>query len=386
MFVARLQNGQLFSLIDTSVSSPIDRDGSFFCPVCHESVILKQGTHRRRHFAHKQQSSCRFAEAESQYHMLGKDRLFHWLQTQHITDLQLEPYLPEIQQRPDLLFTYCDVSIPLEFQCSSLSKQVFQERMKGYHSQHLFPLWIQGAHRLKQESTSLIHLDQLDWLILQYRPHTAGFSTLIYFHPSNDLFTIVYLLFPVTTKKVMASVKQCPSSHLSIEQLVQNKWPAPPFPYDDYQSFILQRRLTMHRYRDPLYRYLDNVYRSKGRSLSLFPSESAIPCRYAFTIETPPILWQSWLLFCFLPLYRSQRVFSIHYVIQAFKKMEQRQFFKVRKRDDYQNVLLDYLYRLDKLGVLKNVGAGRFKNRKAVTIPKTMDEAIERDKQFFSRE
>ena len=57
---------------------------------------------KKWHFAHKKVDSClAFYEAESTYHMYGKELLYRWFKRQNV-HVEIEHYLPEIQQRPDI--------------------------------------------------------------------------------------------------------------------------------------------------------------------------------------------------------------------------------------------------------------------------------------------
>lgn len=49
-----------------------NKDNEYFCPVCGELLILKQGRKNIAHFAHKANSSCDFRINESQNHMVMK--------------------------------------------------------------------------------------------------------------------------------------------------------------------------------------------------------------------------------------------------------------------------------------------------------------------------
>lgn len=49
------------------------RNNEYFCPVCGESLILKQGTIYVPHFAHKANSNCYYSINESRNHMVMKE-------------------------------------------------------------------------------------------------------------------------------------------------------------------------------------------------------------------------------------------------------------------------------------------------------------------------
>ncbi|SFH70911.1 competence protein CoiA [Pisciglobus halotolerans] len=117
----------------------------FYCPSCHETVFLKKGTFKQPHFAHYQHSECQaFSEGESEEHLLGKKCLYEWFEKQHIP-CQMEAYLPELSQRPDLLiWPPGGKPTAIEFQCSSLSTKRMIERTKGYQMNGYEVFWIMG--------------------------------------------------------------------------------------------------------------------------------------------------------------------------------------------------------------------------------------------------
>lgn len=146
MLVAMTEQQQLFHL---TTKLPLDelqrlkKLQSFFCPQCKQPLLLKTGKIKIPHFAHKKNSECNslFSEGESHAHLIGKQQLF-----QLFTNLQLqpilEPYLPNLQQRPDLLVTMKDRQYAVEFQCSPIEHQVFLQRTNGYLNAQITPSWI----------------------------------------------------------------------------------------------------------------------------------------------------------------------------------------------------------------------------------------------------
>lgn len=139
MFVAKDEIGQLWNLLEnTSCKRQV-----YYCPACHGEVILKAGSIKIPHFAHRRKTDCDFySENESLTHLKGKQLLYEWSQKQ----ARLEVGLPAIKQRPDLLLD----KIAIEFQCSPLSIQRLQERIKGYQEIALPQWWILGGDLQKR--------------------------------------------------------------------------------------------------------------------------------------------------------------------------------------------------------------------------------------------
>jgi len=127
-------------------ASSIDKDSeSYVCPGCRKPVFLKKGTFRIPHFSHYKNSECSvFSEGETAEHMQGKQLLYDWLSRSDIP-VQMEAYLPELKQRPDLLCWMRDgTPVAIEFQCSRLSSDRMLERTIGYREKGYQVVWILG--------------------------------------------------------------------------------------------------------------------------------------------------------------------------------------------------------------------------------------------------
>ena len=120
-----------------------NKRNNYFCPGCHEKVILKNGEVKQKHFSHCAGAACvTFTENESMQHLSGKLQLASKLQ--YYGDVQIEAVLPEIQQRPDILLIHNHKRIAIEYQCSSISQKKLDMRNKGYFAENIHVIWILG--------------------------------------------------------------------------------------------------------------------------------------------------------------------------------------------------------------------------------------------------
>lgn len=118
-----------------------ERSQYYFCPACKQPVQLKRGKNKIAHFAHFKHQACEsFSEGETAEHLRSKNQLYQWLLQQNFP-VQMEAYLPQLKQRPDILVG----KIAIEIQCSPLSTTRFQERNQGYFSKGYHPWWIVGS-------------------------------------------------------------------------------------------------------------------------------------------------------------------------------------------------------------------------------------------------
>lgn len=116
---------------------------SFYCPQCKSPVQLKVGDIVVPHFAHQRNTTCidSFSEGESQQHLNGK-RLLYQLLKERGQEVELEPLLNKISQRPDLLVKVGKKKFPIEFQCSTIPISDLEERTGGYRRAGMEPIWI----------------------------------------------------------------------------------------------------------------------------------------------------------------------------------------------------------------------------------------------------
>lgn len=144
MLVAINDEGQSLILTKSLTEATLKqlRETNLYCPQCKEKLILKAGTIKIPHFAHTAYSNCdtSFAEGESYPHLLGKQQLFeHFHEKKY--DVQLEKYLHELQQRPDLLIQTKHI-YAIEFQCSRIPIDLIEKRTNGYNQLGIIPVWL----------------------------------------------------------------------------------------------------------------------------------------------------------------------------------------------------------------------------------------------------
>lgn len=128
------------------------RGEPYFCPACHEPVVLKKGQLKLSHFAHHSGSHhCQesFSEGETYEHLLGKLLLAETLGP----ECRLEVFLPGLQQRPDVLWG----RQAWEFQCSPLPFWRFCQRSQHYQQEGFTDVWLLGEKLWPKKNLSPFH-------------------------------------------------------------------------------------------------------------------------------------------------------------------------------------------------------------------------------------
>ena len=254
MLVAMTEQQQLFHLTSKFPLDELQRlkqQQSFFCPQCKEQLLLKAGQIKIPHFAHQKNSECDslFSEGESAAHLLGKQQLFH-----HFSNLQLrtvlEPYLPQLQQRPDLLLTFKNRQYAVEFQCSPIAKPSFQQRTSGYLHANITPIWIlhtpdkfKGTGILK---VSINHTNTQ--FIQQYKKQ----KFLITYDVKSKTFYYISNLIHLHKLQYFAVVKKLPLSQQRFPLLVPEKISKSQFHlllknYRKYREYYIHPRLLLSK-------------------------------------------------------------------------------------------------------------------------------------------
>ncbi|TKD71886.1 competence protein CoiA [Pseudalkalibacillus hwajinpoensis] len=358
MLTALLKDGTLFNLADsTHVLKDLRklRSLDYFCPVCKERVIMKLGEKRVWHFAHYVSGIClSHWEPESNYHLSGKRQLYEWLKKDD-PEVKLEYYLNSSKQRPDLLIPSRRIAI--EYQCSSIDDRLLRQRTTDYGSLGYDVRWIFGARRFKSTYRYIHSISAMEWTAIHYTKHSP---VLIYYCPDQKRFCFVTIFYTLTPTKTVCSTSYYSTSNLSLAQLLHFR-PTPVTAIDHTTIWLKQKQIwrqNPHGEKSFAYFYLRKLFYSKGHTIRMFPSEAGIPSPYNYILETPPYLWQTWILVCFLPTIPQGNQFTFDNVFRSFQQIISINLIKVRKSlgEESSNVALalkGYLNQLIRLKVLK---------------------------------
>ena len=264
----------------------------FYCPQCNEPVFLKKGLIKQAHFTHFKNSNCAiFSEGETEEHVLGKSLLYQWF-TQQDIPCQLEAYLPNLKQRPDLLI-WLDEQTPIaiEFQCSALSAQRMIERTSGYNENGYKVYWILGHnYHLKDKITKFqrlfvnehkalgcyfleLHVN-LKKLTIHYQICEDGHSSRIACH---------YYQFKLTKKET------------NMKKIIQQL----DFPSLNYivepKKRLVQEHCFLNKGRNyqvpEIVSFQKHIYKC-GDSLISLPLEVYLPVRGQLVIKSLPYFWK----------------------------------------------------------------------------------------------
>lgn len=123
----------------------------YFCPECELPTILKAGTQKVSHFAHKQKESCFYGAGETQEHLRMKTAIANLLKDQF--DVQVEQQLipnrrADVVIKKELPEENRTLIVAIECQHSPISIEEFEERNLDYSKYGIPVLWVWSSKRL----------------------------------------------------------------------------------------------------------------------------------------------------------------------------------------------------------------------------------------------
>lgn len=274
---------------------------SFRCPQCSEPVMLKVGKIKTPHFSHLQNTECLqlFSEGESEQHLKGKHALFLYLQ-QHSTSVQLEPYLHQLSQRPDILVHYNGRKYAIEFQCSQISEKLFYERTKNYGKHFIQPIWLLNTpidKVKKSEAFYPISFTRFEQLFMQ---RSESLPFIISFQPQTSTFYYFSHLLHIQNNQFLTKVYEIQSNGQPFPFLKPKMLPFYQFQglltvYKELQKKHIYNRLKYSRLgaNDILLRSFYELRLSPEH----YPYFIGIPTKRSEHIPINAVEWQSGLFY-----------------------------------------------------------------------------------------
>lgn len=276
-----------------------NKKDNYYCPGCHELVYLKRGEINQIHFSHYDKINCQsFSEGETEEHLLGKKLLYDWLTNQGIK-CQLEPFLSNLKQRPDLLIQrQKEAPIAIEFQCSSLSVNRMIERTNGYKNKGYVVYWILGKKfHLHKKMTSFQHLflnegENIKNYYLQLDSTKGELSILTDIYLKKLPSQVQFKVSRFSLREPSNTIDKCKVDVLNNKSSKMTE----SFSFIESQLFLNKGRAFQHKTMIEFQKY---IY-SKNFSLVSLPKEVYFPIADDIYIQSIPHFWKfhivNWLI------------------------------------------------------------------------------------------
>ncbi|OCA84251.1 hypothetical protein A8F94_16175 [Bacillus sp. FJAT-27225] len=389
MLTAKTKNGQTINLAigySREALKQLREDEEFYCPCCREKVILKLGTKKIFHFAHLREGCAEsMYDRESQYHLSGKQALFHWLRSLGIP-AALEQYDSSIQQRPDIVFLYENRHYALEFQCSPIPQELFVKRTSNYEKRGYIPLWILGGNQSPTHSAQVFKLSGFHYLFYRCSPGSPGYIP--FFCPEKASFTILHSIIPASPLKAFAKKAQFGIKQVGLLDIL-----VPPQPKEVLVSLwkrkVRQSKLAIGANPHSPYKpFLQQLY-SARKNIFLLPPEIGIPGLFSVPITSFPVIWQTYVFLDVLSERTAGTTVAVEEIVQCLAERASKGDIQLRELPLAKDITLrtlayEYLFRLAKQGFLERNQNGLFLFRKEVSFPKTAAEQWEMEENFYS--
>ncbi|MGM8364379.1 competence protein CoiA [Virgibacillus sp. W0181] len=350
---------------------------TFYCPVCQHKVILKAGMRIIPHFAHHSDSDCSSAQrGEGAYHEKGKLMLYEWLKNQQM-DVQLEPYIGDINQRPDLLVSIKNRHIVIEFQCATISQEQVQKRNKGYQDAGLIPIWILGANQMNRIQKRSLKLNALS-LQCMYRFSSTTPLTLIYFCPDSLRLLLFQHIFMTTTKKAIGTFHFHHIQAIRFTDLFKKQ----PLTQTELQTLWFNEKRAFRLYpRRRIYgserKWLQWLY-DKNTHFENLPSIIHLPVSSQYLMKVPPWNWQSRLCLDIIHPLPIRNTFS-------FNRCKTLLHFYSHSSTDFPLIQTDidpihqYLQHLIRLNIIKQTAKDQYEKIHSLKFYTHIEDALKGD-------
>lgn len=345
----------------------------FLCPICGEEVTLKLGDQRIFHFAHKQGGTCLVSyEPETISHMEGKLQLYQWLARQRIPAV-LEFYDKEIQQRPDIMFEYRGRRFALEYQCSVLPENIFTKRTNAYIQKGYTPLWILADSHIYLKKGNIISLSNFHYLFLQAA--SKGEFFIPAYCPEKHQFQFIQSIFPYTIKNAFCKIFTSLLRNLQIESLLSPLY-VNQFNIKNWNQELEYFLLNWLLHPSPRQNaFLHEIYRHNLNPY-LLPPEIGLPVPHSVFIQTPIIIWQTYVFLDGLIDKKAGDTINLKEISYHINKRIQRKDIILRNLPQLASVqpiipVMEYLQNLVKFGILLQKSDDIFQLRHNIVIPRS---------------
>ena len=296
---------------------------NFICPQCKSELQLKVGKVKTPHFAHLPDALCHnlFSEGESETHLLGKLALYEFFKKAN-KNVLLEPYITSLSQRPDLFVQDQKGLYAIEFQCSSIDRDLFMKRTSGYIQNGIQPFWILKTPIKYDEEMSRITVVSLSKFEQQFIIMDDNNHYLLTFHPQTKTFFYFAHLIHLKHNQFISEIHRLPLQYQA-------------FPFFKPKRASFSQYLSMLKiYKKRTQTYVENkIYTSsKGvndilmRSIYelklnryLLPIFIGVPTKYAMYMEVVAVEWQT-ALFYYCQIYQKQVLQFTMYDMEHFIK------------------------------------------------------------------
>lgn len=348
----------------------------FTCPVCSGNVILKIGSKRIPHFAHVSGAACTDQyDRESEYHMLAKLKLFDWLYQQGLSPV-LEPYYSSIKQRADIAFKYGDKMYCIEFQCSTISEEIFRRRTEGYRKIFIHPIWILAGKGINRKNSSIVSLSSFHYLFANKNSSQQWYIPS--YCPLINQLIFMKTIIPVSIRNSFFDIEMKALERAALNDLLN---PGGSFKvrYEQWSKELKKFKIMLLTHKSTIYYpFLRELYQM-SLNPQLLPPFVGVPLKNNLILESSPFIWQTYLYVDHLHQQPVGKHLSASEILETIGDRVNNGGIKLRNLPNIREMQLpeliyEYLIFLVKIGILQKIKDQEFVIAKSTKIAATMDE------------
>jgi len=169
----------------TFASNNIDKvNGPFRCPDCGDSVIFKQYTDRRSHFAHRTDAVCGYENGETETHSYCKKSLYNSLLS-HPSCSECHLEFRHYGRQPDIFACINGSWVAIEIQNSDIPLSEVSAKLAYYQKHSISALYVL-PHSIPGDGSTMSLPEWQRYLHAMYRDN-------LYYWFDNDRVAVVHL-------------------------------------------------------------------------------------------------------------------------------------------------------------------------------------------------
>lgn len=345
---------------------------NFYCPECKQSVIVRAGPKVIPHFAHRKGSNCSIQGGEGAYHQKGKLLLYDWFINQGIP-AELEIFISEINQRPDLLIRTKRRKIAIEYQCATIPISHIQKRNKGYKRVNILPIWILGGNQFHRTSNNHLKVNAFTSAFIQ--PFSSSLPTkLFYFCPQRKIISITNDLIMTSTNRALVKFMFKPLSQITFYELFSKSYFSTVQLCKLWRNEKRKLRLSTSRVYGKELAWRSWLY-EKNLTPQHLPSIIHLPIRSQYQMAVPTWNWQSRFIIDFLHPLKVGDTFSLQQAQQFIRRFQYKR--------ETEDPIIEYLAQLIHVNIIHPVSVHRYVKNTPIIFYRHIEEALRGDDELL---
>lgn len=352
------------------------RTQSFYCPQCEEKVIIRAGPKVIPHFSHLPESACEFVKGgESNYHKRAKLLLYDWLKRHSFLSVTLEQYLPQINQRPDILIETSTRKIAVEFQSATISSEEIHLRNSGYAKENIIPLWVLGENQLVRNRPFDNSFQINTFIQSLIKRHVKNSPTyLIYFCPNKKQFIILNDLYVIRANYVLATRVVLHIDNIRLRHLFPQRLLSKRQLFNHWSKEKKRFRLSSYRVHGKELKFRKWLYQQRLHVEQL-PSVIHLPIRSQYKMNAPLWHWQSKLV---INVLNPISVGSTIELSMCMKEIDH--YMNKQYTSDSHEVIKEYFIYLTKVRLFEKINDFEWIKMREFRFHRYIEESLEADK------